>query len=324
MSDWTAFDEHARRNIIGDPPSYTLEEVAERSGLDVGQIRRFLLAAGLPRPEAAAAAFSDADLPVLASFALACEAFGEDATLHFTRAMGIGSARIANAAFTLFLFTMAEGVRGRPEDELRTAVEQSGLVFNSLPPVIEQLVRQHALRALERWLQHLDSDAPYDAPTVAIGFVDLVGYTEQTRDMATGTLADLVTRFEAGAHDAVTASGGEVVKLIGDAVMFVADTAEQSCAVALALDRAFAEVAVTPRGGLALGPVLARGGDFYGPVVNTAARLSALAAPGEVLVTSAVRDAAITEGSLAFEPAGRRVLKGFADPVEAFSLTRGG
>jgi len=138
--------------------------------------------------------------------------------------------------------------------------------------------------------------------------------------MTTGTLAELVTRFEAGAHDAVTASGGEVVKLIGDEVMYIADTAAQACRVAIALERTFAEVGVTPRGGVAVGPVLARGGDYYGPVVNAAARLVGLAAPAEVLVTHAVHEEAASGAGLLFAPAGRRALKGFTEPVEAFSL----
>ena len=71
---------------------------------------------------------------------------------------------------------------------------------------------------------------------------------------------------------------------------------------------------------MAYGSVLARGGDFYGPIVNIAARLTALAEPGEVLVTGEVRDAAGPADVGQFDPAGRRALKGFATPVETFSL----
>ena len=156
---------------------------------------------------------------------------------------------------------------------------------------------------------------------LAVGFVDLVGFTEQTRELDASELATLVVRFETLAHDAVSRSGGEVVKLIGDEVMFVADTATDACRVARGLEAVFAGGDITPRGGVAYGPVLARGGDFYGPIVNIAARLTALAEPGEVLVTSEVRDAAGAADANSFDPAGRRALKGFASPIEAFSLT---
>jgi len=74
-----------------------------------------------------------------------------------------------------------------------------------------------------------------------------------------------VERFEALAGDAVAARDGRVVKLVGDAVMFVAVDPSAACDIALALLERFAgDPAVTPRGGLAEGRLLARGGDYYG------------------------------------------------------------
>jgi class 3 adenylate cyclase len=74
---------------------------------------------------------------------------------------------------------------------------------------------------------------------------------------------------------------------------------------------------------VAAGALLVRGGDYYGPVVNLAARLAELAIPHEILVTPAVqREAQRTRAPLTFAPAGRRVLKGFAEPLEVFAATR--
>src|SRR3989454_42880 len=78
-------------------------------------------------------------------------------------------------------------------------------------------------------------------------------------------LGALVGRFEALASDAVAARDGRVVKLVGDAVMFVAVDPSAACDIALTLLERFAgDPAVTPRGGLAEGQLLARGGDYYG------------------------------------------------------------
>jgi len=185
---------------------------------------------------------------------------------------------------------------------------------------LERLFRLHALRAVERWRHQRGTGARYDVQWLSVGFVDLVGFTEQTRELPPERLADLIVRFEADAYEAVTASGGDVVKLIGDEVMFVADSADAASLVALALNDTFAGGEVTPRGGIACGSVLARGGDFYGPIVNVASRLTGLAVPGEVLVTTEVRDAARSE-RLRFDPAGRRQLKGFIDPIQTFALS---
>ena len=75
------------------------------------------------------------------------------------------------------------------------------------------------------------------------------------------------------------------------------------------------------RGAVAFGPVLQRAGDYYGPVVNLASRVAELAVPYEILVTEELVHAA-EHWSLAFKPAGRRMLKGFEEPVSLWELQR--
>lgn len=75
------------------------------------------------------------------------------------------------------------------------------------------------------------------------------------------------------------------------------------------------------RGALAAGELLFRGGDYYGPIVNLAARLADLAVPHEVLVTPEVATQAAVKG-LRFEPAGKRMLKGFDDPALVLTVGR--
>jgi class 3 adenylate cyclase len=70
------------------------------------------------------------------------------------------------------------------------------------------------------------------------------------------------------------------------------------------------------------GEVLFRHGDYYGPVVNLAARLVDAAIPGEALVDTSVVEAVKDEG-LGFESAGRRMIKGLATPVPVWSLSAG-
>jgi class 3 adenylate cyclase len=82
--------------------------------------------------------------------------------------------------------------------------------------------------------------------------------------------------------------------------------------------------------------MLFRGGDYYGPEVNLASRLVDTAVPGEVLVDRSVLEAVRAvdpdagaggvgqsvgcPSKLDFEPGGRRVLKGFAQPVTVWTL----
>ncbi len=79
--------------------------------------------------------------------------------------------------------------------------------------------------------------------------------------------------------------------------------------------------AVTPRGGLAAGPLLMRSGDYYGPIVNLASRIAELAVPNEMLVTAEIATHAAPE-RFRFEPAGKRMLKGFEEPVVLYAAQR--
>jgi class 3 adenylate cyclase len=71
--------------------------------------------------------------------------------------------------------------------------------------------------------------------------------------------------------------------------------------------------------------VLFRGGDYYGREVNLASRQVDAAIPGEVLVDASVVESGDVSNDpnpeFLFEPAGRRVLKGFADPVAVWTVT---
>ena len=82
-----------------------------------------------------------------------------------------------------------------------------------------------------------------------------------------------------------------------------------------------ADPAVRPRGALATGDLIVRGGDYYGPIVNLASRLAQLAVPAELLVTPALA-AEVTSDALRFAPAGRRMLKGIDEPISLLTVER--
>jgi adenylate cyclase len=157
---------------------------------------------------------------------------------------------------------------------------------------------------------------------LAIGFIDLVGSTSLWSRLTPAELATMVSRFESRAFDVVADAGGRLVKFIGDEIMVAANGADDGCRIIRALVATFTADGLQPRGGLVHGEVLFRHGDYYGPVVNLAARLVDEAIPGEVLVDRSVVDATGDGGdSPRFEPAGRRLLKGFDDPITVWSLS---
>ncbi|MGC5247147.1 adenylate/guanylate cyclase domain-containing protein [Gordonia sp. DT219] len=148
--------------------------------------------------------------------------------------------------------------------------------------VIQRLIwRRHLKLALERDATRV-SDEEHD---LVVGFADIVGYTSLSRRIGMGELEDLLEKFEERTFDIVTDRGGQVIKTLGDAVMFSFEAAGGAAAAALAIQRLSDADPIPPlRVGLARGPVLSRLGDLFGEPVNIAARLCGSARPGTILV----------------------------------------
>ncbi len=89
-----------------------------------------------------------------------------------------------------------------------------------IPKVLELVWRRRLVAEAQRRMVRAGTEG---GSPVCVGFADLVGFTAQTQQLDTATLAEVVGRFEAIAYDVVAAHGGRVVKTIGDEVMFVND-----------------------------------------------------------------------------------------------------
>jgi len=133
-----------------------------------------------------------------------------------------------------------------------------------------------------------------------VGFADLVSYTRLSQKLEERELASLVDRFGKRSADVIAGARGRLVKTVGDEVLFVADSAADAARIGLELAETMAEDPVLPdvRVGIATGTVLTRMGDVFGRTVNLASRLTALAAPGTVMVDA--ETARALEGSADF------------------------
>jgi adenylate cyclase len=157
-------------------------------------------------------------------------------------------------------------------------------------------------------------------------FADIAGYTALTEAHGDADATELAISFCRELSGIADASGGEVVKTIGDAVMVRHSDPSQ----ALKLGLAAANEVISGHGfpavrvGMHHGPALARGGDWFGATVNLAARVAALAAGGEVLVTGAVRDHVAELTSVRLEPRGEQRVRNIAEPVEIFAAVPAG
>jgi len=290
----------------------TPRQAAERLGVGVDDVLAVVRSLGLPPMAPDEVALTEGDLDLLAL----APTLGPD----LLRVVGSAMARVAEAGVADYVQTVERDLVEREADLMTwTRTNLDGSVFGmEISKALGSLFLHH-LRAAVRWQRSSQADlADRRLARLAVGFVDLVGFTPLTAQLDLADLVELVNTFEHRAFELVSERGGRVVKHIGDEIMFAALDAGAGARIALDLLGAFEGTDIRPRGGLAFGEVLVRHGDYYGPVVNLASRLADEAVPGEVLVDQSVVGAA--GRGLRFEPAGRRSLKGFADPVPVSSL----
>lgn len=312
----------AAANVLRPGPFLSQQQLAERLQQPPDVIDRFRVAFALPAAPPGEPWCNEKEAELFLSVEEGVRLFGETGMLRLTRVLGSSASRIAEAMVTANLESI-RSVIGAGATELDVAKANLAATESASGPgrILSALLSIHLQIAASRVRQRRRS---LDAETLTgcVGFIDIVGSTTLSRHLRSSELAAVVDRFEEVAHEAAVDRGGRIVKFIGDEVMFVTSDATSGCDIALALIEAFAEDAsVTPRAGLAYGEMLDRGGDYYGPVVNLAARLAELAVPNEVLVTMDVADN--LEGTtLRSESAGRRLLRGFDQPIALRSVSR--
>jgi len=304
----------------------SVDEVAARSGTSTDQLLEIYRLFGISL-DRSGPALGGNDLTLLsvlrrvggpAGRTTSGENFSQGAGENLLRVIGLSVSRIAEAAVSTFIQDVEAHLEATEVDLIDwvRAEARIGEVAQEIGPSLGTLFIHHLREAIQRQRQTQQDVSERSMVRLAIGFVDLVGFTPLAQRLSSRDLVALVTRFEARAFDIASKLGGRVIKHIGDEVMFTAVSAQDGARIALALIGEFA-TAVQPRGGLCYGEVLTLRGDYYGPIVNLAARLVDQAVPGEILVDTTT---AGLLAEVACEPAGRRSLKGFDEPVAVCSL----
>ncbi len=303
-------------------PFLTQQQLADRLGVSLEEIESFRLAFALPPVRPDAPWCNENEARMFESVSGGVELFGHTGMERLSRVLGSSVSRIAEAMASINaerLRRMAEA--GATELDMAKANLAAIQTADAPARIVTGLLGIHLQLAAAR-LRERRTDLSADTVLGCVGFVDLVGSTTMSQALPVRELAEIVDRFEEVAHQVAVNRRGRIVKFIGDEVMFVTGDAESACDIALSLIEAFEDDrALTPRGGLAFGPMLDRCGDYYGPVVNLAARLGELAVPKEVLVTSELAQK-IKSPALRCEPAGRRSIRGFDEPVRILSVIR--
>jgi adenylate cyclase len=156
----------------------------------------------------------------------------------------------------------------------------------------------------------------------AMVFLDLVGYTRLTEDHGDSAAAALAEALATLVYRSARDHAGVPVKWLGDGVMVHYRDPAAAVLSALELVAQLPDAGLPPAHvGVAAGPVVIQGGDYFGRTVNLAARLAPRARAGQVLVSQSVADTPPPQG-VRYVALGQLRLKGIAQPVPLLEASR--
>ena len=151
-------------------------------------------------------------------------------------------------------------------------------------------------------------------------FTDIVGSTERAARLGDGRWRDLLDRHDRSVRAQIERFRGREVKTVGDGFVATFDSPGRAIECSVAIREILRAYEIEVRAGIHTGEIEIRGDDVAGMAVHIGARVSALAGPGEVLVSSTVKDL-VVGSSVEFEERGEHELKGVPGTWHLFSVT---
>ena len=305
-----------QRQLLGEDPSLTRFEVAAKAGIDPAITKELWRLLGFPRAADDDIAFTTADVDAarISMELMQLGVVSPESQAALVRTLARSSARLAQWQTRL----LAEVGDGISEEEY---VDLIGEVLPRIEHLQNYIWRRHLAGASAALL--ITGDSAAAETQLAVGFVDIVGYTSRIKQLDEAEFVDWIERFEADVTGVVIDHGGQVVKTIGDEALFVVEDPRSAAEIGLMLTaRGSDEADPFPdvRVGLAYGTVVHRLGDVYGTTVNIAARLTSIGRPGTVIADQGVHNLLCADHApaethavdLAFRRLRRRPLKGFS------------
>lgn len=161
-----------------------------------------------------------------------------------------------------------------------------------------------------------------DRVLATVLFTDIVGSTERVVALGDARWRDLLRSHYERVRTEVTRHRGKEIDTAGDGFLATFDGPARAVRCARAIGEAIRGLEIQIRAGVHTGEVELEDGKIRGIAVHTGARITAMAAPGEVLVSSTVRDLVAGSG-LVFEDHGVHALKGVPGEWHLYAVVQG-
>jgi adenylate cyclase len=273
-------------------PSLTGPQAAAAAEISHDDAQRIWRALGMPHVEEHVVAFSQLDVESLRTVTQIMDTgFPLEAVISVARVLGQSMSRVTDAQTRMVHDhlvgpLLAEAEQTVDDDQFAPLVR---MLMESSEPLLNHVYRLHLSVAIQRMSLQQEAGS---SESLAVGFVDLVGFSRLSDDLQQGDLGDLISRFEDLVIQVCTDSGVRLVKIVGDAVMFVSSDPLDCLKAAWAIVDRLHEDGSMPeaRAGLDMGPVLPMSGDYFGRPVNVASRITAFARNGTVVCSGAFLD----------------------------------
>ena len=172
---------------------------------------------------------------------------------------------------------------------------------------------------IERFVTGAVSNAEPNRVLASVLFTDIVASTTRAAELGDRAWRELLERHDELVERTVSGHGGRVVKHIGDGALSAFDGPAMAMRCAEALNEGVAELDIQLRTGIHTGECEKIGEDLGGLAVHIGARVGALAGPGEIVVSSTVKEL-VVGSNMQFSDRGEHELKGVPGSWRLYAL----
>jgi len=172
---------------------------------------------------------------------------------------------------------------------------------------------------IERFVTGAVHHTNSDRVLATVLFTDIVASTTRAAELGDRAWREVLERHDALVGRVVSEHGGRVVKHIGDGALSAFDGPASAIRCAEALRDGVAELDIELRGGIHTGECEAIGEDLGGLAIHIGARVGALAGPGEIVVSSTVKEL-VVGSDMQFSDRGEHELKGVPGSWRLYAL----
>jgi class 3 adenylate cyclase len=184
---------------------------------------------------------------------------------------------------------------------------------------VDDEAHEATMEATKQFVSRLSGRVGQERVLATVLFTDIVGSTDLASRLGDSAWSELLQRHHALVRRELGRFQGRELDTAGDGFFASFEGPARAVLAALAIRDALQGLDLDIRAGLHTGECEVTDGKIAGIAVSIGARISSLAAPGEVLVSSTVKDLVAGSG-IQFEDRGEHQLKGIPEAWRLFAV----